>query len=130
MPAVQFNNPVDAFGKSLPSVNLVSISSSPNVFEAKLLQSVVSPSTCADFEMTWPNFVQDNSSGLYYVEDRRVELYQNTDGASTERTRLLGGGRCPRVPRTFLNEDSCVPRADCGPPVFSGEFVLNASNLR
>lgn len=43
--------------------------------------------------------------------------------------RLLDG-RCPQSPRTFLNENSCVPRADCSPPVFDGGFNLNAENLR
>lgn len=129
MPSVYFSDPVDAFGQAVPSVNLVSISGDPNVFEAKLLQDIVSPSTCANFKKTWPNFVKENSSGLYYVEDRRVELLENIDGSSTEKKRLLDG-RCPQVPRTFLNEDTCVPRADCGPPVFSGDFVLNAENVR
>ncbi|KAL7501904.1 hypothetical protein ACHAXN_000111, partial [Cyclotella atomus] len=67
--------------------------------------------------------------GLYYVEDRRFELYDNTDGATTKKKRLLEG-RCPRTPRTFLNEDTCVPRPDCSPPVYSGEVTLNAENLR
>ena len=123
MPSVYFGNPAN-----IPSVNLVNMSD-PNIIEAKILQNVIAPSTCDDFKMTWPNFVRDNSSGLYYVEDRRVELYDNTDGAGTENKRLLDG-RCPQVPKTFLNEDTCAVRSDCSPPVFSGDFELNANNLR
>ena len=129
MPAVYFSNPVHAFGKSVPMVNLADITGDPNVFEAKLLHDLVSPFTCSDFKKSWPNFVQDASSRVYYVEDRRVELYDNTDGSYTQKKRLLDG-RCPQSPRTFLNEDTCVPRADCSPPVYSGNFVLDATNLR
>eukprot|EP00804_Cyclotella_cryptica_P011127 CCRYP_019061-RA/>CCRYP_019061-RA protein AED:0.09 eAED:0.09 QI:216/1/1/1/0.83/0.69/13/1964/1704 len=129
MPAVYFSNPVHAFGKSVPRVNVANITGDPNVFEAKLLQDVVSPFTCSDFKKSWPNFVQDASTLQYYVEDRRAELYDNTDGSYTQKKRLLDG-RCPQSPRTFLNEDTCVPRADCSPPVYSGEFILNATNLR
>jgi len=123
MPSVYFSNPAN-----VPSVNLVSMSD-PNIIEAKILQDVISPSTCDDFKLTWPNFVMDDSSGLYYVEDRRVELYENTDGASLEKKRLLDG-RCPQVAKTFLNEDTCIIRSDCAPPTVNGDFELNALNLR
>jgi len=89
-------------------VNLSKVTGDPNVFEAKLLQDLVSPFTCSDFKKSWPNFVQDASTGLFYVEDRRVELYDNTDGSYTQKKRLLDG-RCPQSPRTFLNEDTSVP---------------------
>jgi hypothetical protein len=131
MPQVSFANAQDAFGKAIPSVNLVGIEGDPNVFEAKLLQSVDPPFTCSGFEKTWPNFAQDASTGLYYVEDRRVELIDNTNenGSTTQKKRLLEG-RCPRSPRTFLNEHTCTPRTDCSPPVYSGEVTLNAETLR
>jgi hypothetical protein len=129
MPHVDFIDAVNAFGKAVPLVNLVALSGDPNVFEAKLLQSVTPSFTCSDFKVTWPNFVRDASSGLYYVEDRRVELLDNTDGSSTQKKRLLQG-RCSQSPRTFLNEDTCVPRHDCSPPVYSGSVTLNAANLR
>jgi len=128
MPAVYFSDTDDAFGGSIPSVNLVSLAD-PYVFEAKVLQDINSPFTCDDFKATWPNFVIDNDTGLFYLEDRRVELYDNTDGERTQKKRLLEG-RCTQSPRTFLNEDTCVPRSDCSPPVFGGDFILNADNLR
>ena len=123
MPAVFFG-----IQGSIPTVNLVNMSD-PNVIDAKILQSLVSPSTCDNFKLTWPNFVKDSTSGLYYVEDRRVELYKNTDGTTTERKRMLDG-RCPQVPKTFLNEDTCHIRSDCSPPRFNGDVTLNAANLR
>jgi len=128
MPSVQFTDATDAFGSALPQVTLMDISGDPNVIEAKLLDQLGS-SSCDDFKKTWPNFVQEQGTGLYYVEDRRLELYDNTNSSSTTKSGMLGN-RCPRVPRTFLNEDTCIPRADCGPPVFSGEFTLTAENLR
>ena len=129
MPQVAFTNTQDAFGKAIPSVNLVSIEGDPNVFEAKLLQNFDPPFSCADLDKTWPNFVQDASTGLYYVEDRRFELFDNTNGTTAVKKRLLGG-HCPRTPRTFLNEHTCTPRTDCSPPVYSGEVTLNAETLR
>lgn len=130
MPEVAFTNTNHAFGRNVPSVNLVSIQGDPSVFEAKLLDTIENPFTCDDFKRTWPNFVMDVTTGLYYVEDRRVELMdRSTDGSSTQKKRLLDG-RCPQVPRTFLNEDTCVPRADCSPSVYSGEVTLNAETLR
>ena len=124
MPAVYFST-----SAGIPSVNLVSLDD-PNVFEAKILQDIVSPSTCSDFKRTWPNFVRDNTSNLYYVEDRRVQFYHNTDGATTQKGELLDG-RCPQVAKTFLNEDTCVVRSDCAPPLFgTGDFELNAANVR
>lgn len=129
MPQVNFIHPVHAFGKDAPLVRLVGIAGDPNVFEAKLLESVSSPFTCSDFKMTWPNFVRDVSTNRYYVEDRRAELYDNTNGLYTQKKRLLEG-RCPQSPRTFLNEDNCVPRGDCSPPVYSGDVTLNAESLR
>jgi len=128
MPSVFFNDTVDAFGKELPTVNLVNIND-PNVFEAKLLQDVLPPSTCADFKGSWPNFVKDASLGLHFVEDRRVELIDNSSGNSTQLRRTLNG-ECLETKRTFVNNDQCVVRSDCGVPVFSGEFVLTAENLR
>lgn len=125
MPGVEFSNPDPA---SVPTVNLVSLSD-PNVFDAKILQDIISPSTCDNFKITWPNFVKNQASGIYYIEDRRVELYDNTDGASTVKKRLLNQ-RCPQVPKTFVNEETCVVRSDCTAPVFSGDFELNAANLR
>ena len=129
MPHVDFMDTTQAFGGDMPLVTMVSIEGDPNVFEAKLLESIQSPYSCSDFKMTWPNFARDRATGLYYVEDRRAELYDNTDASSTQKKRLLEG-RCPQSPRTFLNEDTCVPRQDCSPPVYSGEFTLNAQNLR
>jgi hypothetical protein len=123
MPAVYFSSP-----NTFPTVNLVSMSD-PNVIDAKILQDVVAPSTCDNFKLTWPNFVKDNASGLYYVEDRRVELYKNTDGSTTERKRLLDG-KCPQVPKTFLNENTCHIRSDCSAPRFNGAVTLDATNLR
>lgn len=123
MPGVYFSNPTD-----IPSANLVDISD-PNVLDSKILSSLASPSTCDEFKMTWPNFVKDSVSGKFYVEDRRVELYDNTDGESAGKTRILGG-RCPQVPKTFLNEETCAVRSDCSPPSFSGDFELDAGNLR
>ncbi len=113
----------------MPSVSLMNIDGSSNVLESKLLNQIQAPSTCANFKMTWPNFVRDSASGLYYVEDRRLELYDATDSMAPAKTRMLGN-RCPRVPRTFLNEDTCIPRVDCGAPVFGGEFRLTAANMR
>lgn len=123
MPAVYFSSQ-----GTIPTVNLVNMSD-PNIIDAKILQNLVSPSTCDNFKLTWPNFVKDNASGLYYVEDRRVELYKNTDGVTTEKKRLLDG-KCPQVPKTFLNEGTCRIRSDCSPPRFNGDFALNAANLR
>ena len=62
MPAAYFSSSV-----GIPTANLVSLDD-PNVFEAKILQDIVSPSTCSDFKRTWPNFVRDGTSNLYYVE--------------------------------------------------------------
>lgn len=113
---------------SIPSVSLISLSD-PNVIEDKILQSIIPPSTCNNFNRTWPNFARDNITGLYYVEDRRVQLYDNTNGATTVKKRLLDG-RCPQVEKNFLNEETCVVRSDCAAPAFSGDFELNAVNLR
>jgi len=123
MPAVSFSN-----DEGIPVVNLQDLADT-NVLDTKILQGVVSPSTCDDFKKTWPNFVKDAATGLFYVEDRRAEFYENTDGATTEKKQMLSS-RCPQVDKTFLNEDTCVVRTDCSPPVFDGGFELNAQNLR
>lgn len=124
MPAVYFSSQ-----GSIPSAYLGDLSD-PNVLDTKILSSLPDSSTCEeDFKLTWPNFVKDEASGLYYVEDRRVELVDNTNGATAERTRMLDT-KCPQVPKTFLNADTCVVRSDCTAPLFSGEFELNENNLR
>lgn len=123
MPSVHFH----AQG-NIPSVNLVNLTD-PNVIEDMILQDVVPPYACNNFTRTWPNFVRDNLSGLYYIEDRRVELIDNTNGTTTVKKRLLDG-RCPQVEKNFLNEETCVVRSDCSASAFSGTFVLNAENLR
>ena len=123
MPAVSFSN--DA---NIPSANLQDLSDE-NVLGAKILQDVASPSTCDDFKKTWPNFVKDSSTGIVYVEDRRAEFYENTNGATTEKNQLLSS-RCPSVDKSFLNEDTCVIRSDCSPGYYSGSFELNAQNIR
>lgn len=123
MPSVNFH----AQG-NIPSVNLVNLTD-PHVIEDMILQDVVPPYACNNFNRTWPNFVRDSLSGLYYIEDRRVELIDNTNGTTTVKKRLLDG-RCPQVEKNFLNEETCVVRSDCSASAFSGTFVLNAENLR
>lgn len=125
MPAVFFSNDAG----SIPTAILGDLSDEM-VLDTKVLTSVVSPSTCNDFKRSWPNFVRDQSSGLFYVEDRRAELYDNTDGTTAQKTRMLDE-RCVHVDKTFLNEESCVVRTDCSAPLFgAGELELNADNLR
>lgn len=123
MPSVYFHTQ-----GTIPTVNLVSLND-PNIIQDKVLQSIVAPSTCNNFKRTWPNFVKDNATGLYFVEDRRVELLDNTNGTTTMKKRLLDG-QCPQAEKTFMNEDLCVVRTDCAAPAFSGDFVLNATNIR
>lgn len=123
MPSVYFYAP-----GNIPNVSLTNLSD-PNVIEDKILLSIIPPSTCNNFNKTWPNFARDSITGFYYIEDRRVQLYDNTNGTTTVKKRLLNG-RCPQVERNFLNEGTCVVRTDCAAPAFSGEFQLNAVNLR
>ena len=120
MPSVYFHQ------GNIPSANLTSMSAS-NVIGDKILQNLISPSTCNDFNQTWPNFVRD-TLGLYYIEDRRVQLIDNTNRTTTVKKRLLNG-RCPQSKNSFLNAETCAVRSDCSSPVFSGNFVLNATNL-
>ena len=122
MPSVYFH----AQG-NIPSANLTSMSD-PNVIGDKILRNIITPSSCNDFNLTWPNFIRD-TLGLYYIEDRRVQLIDNTNGMTTVKKRLLNG-QCPQSENSFLNADTCVVRTDCAPPSFSGNFELNATNLR
>lgn len=117
MPPVFFSE-----STGIPSANLVNMLE-PGIIDSKMLQNLVSPSTCDDFAATWPNFVRDDATGMFYVEDRRLELYDNVDGSTAERKGLLEG-RCPHVPRTFLNEHLCAVRSDCSVPRYSGDFEV------
>ena len=123
MPSVHFH-----VQGNFPAVNLVSLTD-PYVIGDKILQSIIPPSTCNRVNRTWPNFVKDHATGLYFVEDRRVQLYDNTNATTTVKKRLLDG-RCPQAEKSFLNADTCVVRTDCAAPAFSGQFELNATNLR
>lgn len=76
-----------------------------------------------------------NGSGItYYRYDRRVGWVENTikSPADAPSRPTARADTCPSVPRTFLNEDSCVhtEAASCGRPAFSSVNVtLNSTTL-
>lgn len=126
MPVVAFSDPASLGHGDIHAATLVELD--PPVLDVKLLSASIE--SCA-MTKSWPNFIQDTSTGNYYVEDRRV-LFLDLTSPETVSGSDLSSRTCPTAPKTFLNEDSCVIRNDCSPPVYSsGEsFVLNAQNVR
>ena len=78
-----------------------------------------------------------NDNITYYQHDRRLQLVENTptSPADVDSDNQMGGryGTCPSVPRTLLNEDTCVRRdaSSCNEPSYSSvDVTLNHSTLR
>ena len=72
---------------------------------------------------------------VFYRFDRRMSWIDNTPGAPTDvgsgERAAARDGVCPAVPRTPLNEGSCVRRAGdrCGRPVWGAEAVVTLDPL-
>ena len=78
-----------------------------------------------------------NGETVYYQYDRRLKWIDNSPEAPADITadEYTGGrhGVCPKVPRTFVNEGSCVrqPAGTCTAPVFlSKKLMLDKPTLQ
>ena len=66
--------------------------------------------------------------GEYYARDRRLVSQENSlDYPATTGT---SSTKCPAVPRTFLNEGSCVRAPGCGIATYSSKEVKLSADLR
>ena len=116
------NPPIDHAPDVIGSVT--SLTAIANVNDAGILGTLEDCSSPSydDFGLTQ---IYLDVGGEYYAYDRRLVSQENSlDYPATTGTATT---KCPAVPRTFLNEESCVRAPGCGIATYSSKEVkLNA----